>query len=144
MVGRPKVQCFIILSLSPQAMVNVIIDQPDCDFYIKYYQDGCVTLNTGLQVTGSMLYFTDQAPQPWPVNSATSLSETNLEPIKSYQPELLILGTGVKQVFPKMSLFIPLQHDGVGVEVMHNKVACQTFNLLADEGRKVLLALIVT
>ncbi len=124
-------------------MVNVIIDQPDCDFYIKHYQDGQLTLNTGEQIQESMLYFVDQVPQAWPITDIAGLSQLHFQPIIDYQPEVMILGTGERQIFPGMERLLPLQSQGIGVEIMHNIAACQTFNLLADEGRKVLLALIV-
>ena len=59
------------------------------------------------------------------------------------QPELVIIGTGNKQHFPKPELMKALISAKIGFEIMDSQAACRTYNILVGEGRRVLLALIV-
>ena len=61
----------------------------------------------------------------------------------SLEPEIVILGTGERQVFPEPSLFAAVAGRGVGLEVMDNGAACRTYNVLLAEGRRVALAIIL-
>ena len=57
--------------------------------------------------------------------------------------ELIIIGTGKRQRFPKPELLKTLIEAKIGFEVMDSQAACRTYNILVGEGRQVLLALIV-
>ncbi|MEC9375502.1 MAG: Mth938-like domain-containing protein [Pseudomonadota bacterium] len=58
-------------------------------------------------------------------------------------PEIILFGTGKKQRFPSIALITKILHKGIAFEVMDTAVACQTFNVLIGEQRKVAAALIV-
>lgn len=58
-------------------------------------------------------------------------------------PDVLLLGCGARFAFPPAEVLAPLQRRGVPVEVMDSQAACRTYNLLADEGRRVVAAVIV-
>jgi len=72
----------------------------------------------------------------WPSDTA-SLSTTDLDRLLALQPELILLGTGARQTFPKPELLAHVLTRRVGMEVMDNAAAARTFNLLAAEGRNV-------
>lgn len=57
-------------------------------------------------------------------------------------PELVIFGSGAHLKFPHPSALQALMHRGIGVETMDTPAACRTYNILAAEGRRVILALI--
>jgi uncharacterized protein len=59
------------------------------------------------------------------------------------KPELILIGTGNKQRFPKPELLKSLILAKIGFEIMDSQAACRTYNILVGEGRQVLLALIV-
>lgn len=82
------------------------------------------------------------APVPWTVRDAASLTEPDLVPLLELRPELVLLGSGPRQVFPPQRVFAALAGHGIGLEVMDNGAACRTFNLLLQEGRDVVVALI--
>ena len=77
----------------------------------------------------------------WPPTSVEELEEDHLEAIKGLSPELVLMGTGSRQVFPHPRLVFALQREGIGIEVMSTDAACRTYNVLAGEGRKVVAAL---
>lgn len=79
----------------------------------------------------------------WPVANATALDTSHLDTLLAFAPDVVLLGTGERQVFPDPQLFAYLAGRGVGFEVMDNGAACRTYNVLLSEGRKVALALIL-
>lgn len=64
------------------------------------------------------------------------LEEGHLAALLSTDPEMVILGTGNRNVFPPRELTFALARRGVGLEVMDTKAAARTFNVLAGEGRR--------
>ncbi len=52
-------------------------------------------------------------------------------------PELILLGTGNKQLLPDRDLMFAMARRGIGLEVMDTPAAARTFNVLVGEGRSV-------
>jgi uncharacterized protein len=59
------------------------------------------------------------------------------------QPEVVLLGTGVRQQFPPAAFMAGFLRKGIGIEVMDNAAAARTYDLLASEGRRVVAAFIL-
>jgi uncharacterized protein len=78
----------------------------------------------------------------WPVNSAEEITAIHLDPILELEPELVLIGTGARQVFLSPELLMPFYQQAIGVEIMSTQAACRTFNVLVSEGRKVVAALL--
>jgi uncharacterized protein len=57
------------------------------------------------------------------------------------QPEVILLGTGVTQVFLPPAIQVHFFQRNYGFEVMTTDAACRTFNVLVAEGRHVVAAL---
>ncbi len=60
--------------------------------------------------------------------------------IAALNPEVVLLGTGERQVFPPREAIVALLKRRIGVEVMDNAAASRTYNLLASEGRRAVAA----
>ncbi|MEI8400179.1 MAG: MTH938/NDUFAF3 family protein [Alcaligenaceae bacterium] len=58
------------------------------------------------------------------------------------KPEVLLVGTGIKQIMLPHHVVAPLLKIGVGVECMTTQAAARTYNILMAEGRQVIAALI--
>jgi len=71
-----------------------------------------------------------------------ALEMAHFEWLRQQQPEIVLLGTGPRLRFPHPSLTRPLLESRIGLEVMDTGAACRTYNLLAGEGRKVLVAIL--
>jgi uncharacterized protein len=97
----------------------------------------------GRDYTSSLLVLPDRVVPDWPPESIGDLSGRVLGALLEHRPEIVILGTGSRQVFPEPRLFVSLMDLGVGYEVMATDAACRTYNILLAEGRRVLAALIV-
>lgn len=64
------------------------------------------------------------------------LAIAHFEPLLGNEPELLILGTGERTVFPSRELTFAFARRRIGFEVMDTAAAARTFNVLAGEGRR--------
>jgi uncharacterized protein len=63
--------------------------------------------------------------------------------IFSLDPELVLLGTGQRQVFPAASFRSQFLSAGIGLEVMDTGAACRTYNVLVAERRRVVAVLMM-
>ncbi|HTQ01830.1 MAG TPA: Mth938-like domain-containing protein [Casimicrobiaceae bacterium] len=79
----------------------------------------------------------------WARDGFAALTEGDFAALLDHTPEMLLLGTGARQIFPHPRLLAPLSAAHVGVEVMDTRAACRTFNILVAEDRRVAAALIV-
>jgi len=86
----------------------------------------------------------DRLIEDWPAPAtATGLEPVHLEPLLALGPELVVLGTGGRQVFPPAAVMAACLTRGIGIEVMDNAAAARTYNVLAGEGRRVVVALML-
>jgi uncharacterized protein len=106
------------------------------------YDDHGVEINA-VRFHRSLIVLPEIAPMDWPVTAFDHLSTAHFAQIESQQPDVVILGTGMRQRFVHPSLIASLTARRIGVESMDNKAACRTYNILTAEGRKVALALII-
>ena len=106
------------------------------------YGEGYVEVNRARH-SSSLVVAADRLVTDWPVNSIEALGADHLAAIAELKPEVVLLGTGAKFVFPEPRRLEPLRKVGIGVEVMDTAAACRTYNILLSEGRNVVAALIV-
>lgn len=64
------------------------------------------------------------------------LAISHFEALLEDEPELLLLGTGDRVVFPPRELTFAFARRRIGLEVMDTAAAARTFNVLAGEGRR--------
>jgi len=57
--------------------------------------------------------------------------------------EVLLIGTGAKQVFPGMDIRKFFANKRCPVEYMDSQAACRTYNILIGEGRHVIAAILL-
>ena len=109
---------------------------------ITGYGDGYVEINQ-TPYAHAVLLSSDGAISAWPVESFDSLEASDFDQMVELKPELILIGTGSRQRFPKPELLKSLISAKIGFEIMDSQAACRTYNILVGEGRQVLLALIV-
>jgi uncharacterized protein len=73
----------------------------------------------------------------WPGTSIAALTAADFDPVFATKPEIVLLGTGTSNVFPPRELTFAFARKGVGLEVMDTAAAARTFNVLANESRRV-------
>ena len=109
---------------------------------ITGYGDGYVEINK-TPYTHAVILSSDGAISEWPAQSFDGLEAAHFAQMVNLKPELILIGTGSKQRFPKPELLKSLISAKIGFEIMDSQAACRTYNILVGEGRQVLLALIV-
>jgi uncharacterized protein len=109
---------------------------------ITGYGDGYVEINQN-PYAHAVLLSSDGAISEWPVKSFEDLEVSHFAQMVDLKPELILIGTGSRQRFPKPELLKALIEAKIGFEIMDSQAACRTYNILVGEGRQVLLALIV-
>jgi uncharacterized protein len=73
----------------------------------------------------------------WPDVAVHDLAVADFDGVLSRCPEVVLLGTGAANIFPPRELTFAFARKGIGLEVMDSAAAARTFNVLANEGRKV-------
>ena len=117
-------------------------DRPDYSYVLRA-ADGASALVNERTLARSFVIAPDELVEDWAVSDASALTAADLAPVLALQPEVVVLGTGQRQVFPPASVMGACLSRGIGIEVMANQAAARTFHVLAGEGRKVVAALIL-
>ena len=81
--------------------------------------------------------------QAWPCKDFAGLESAHFEQLLAHAPELVIFGSGVRLRFPRPEWLQDLMARRIGVETMDTAAACRTYNILAGEGRNVIVALLL-
>lgn len=85
----------------------------------------------------------NETPIPWDVASVQALTEAHMAPLLALMPQVILLGTGARLVFPDQAVRAACLTRHIGLEAMDNHAAARTFNVLLDEGRDVVVAFIL-
>ncbi len=109
---------------------------------ITGYGDGYVEINK-TPYAHAVVLSSDGAISEWSAQSFDNLEAHHFSQLVDLKPELILIGTGKRQRFPKPELLKALISAKIGFEIMDSQAACRTYNILVGEGRQVLLALIV-
>jgi len=80
---------------------------------------------------------------PWEPGAFEQLQAAHFERIAALKPEVVIFGSGPRIRFAPPALMRVLIEQRVGVETMDTAAACRTYNVLVNEGRSVLAALLL-
>ena len=79
----------------------------------------------------------------WSLEDINKIVMNDIDDILKFNPEILIIGTGVHPILPKKEIITQLHNNNIGVEFMSTDAACKTFNVLLHEDRNVIAGLVV-
>jgi len=111
-------------------------------YMVTSYAPDHVAVN-GVRYSASLILRPEALLPSWAVADAAQLRVEDLEWVRERPPEILLLGTGSRQVFPARAVWRELRMEPWGIEIMDTAAACRTYNLIVAEGRTVAAALIV-
>ena len=117
-------------------------DSQDDGYVITAYDDNSVSIN-GKSFTQSLVVASTRLHENWNIADIKLLSSSHIEEILSFQPELVIIGTGNRLFFPEIEIYSGIIKHGIGVDFMDTGAACRTYNILVSEGRDVVAGLIL-
>jgi len=111
---------------------------------INAYGEGWIEVN-GQRFDHSLIVSSlpGAAPNAWEIGRFEGLKSEHFETLALSGAELVIFGSGQRLRFPQPAWLRPLIERGIGVETMDTPAACRTYNILASEGRKVVVALLL-
>lgn len=112
------------------------------NYHIRAYDSESITINETLY-TSSIIISPYQLITNWKPKSLEDLQPEYFQIVLSLKPEVVILGTGKKLIFPDKEKLIPLLKKRIGIESMDTGAACRTYTVLMSEGRKIVAALII-
>jgi len=130
---------------------------------VTAYGAGFIEIN-GAAYRHSVRFGPEGPIESWPISEAAQLTLAALQEIAGVEAaaadpmaflddtppqntsgtEVVLIGTGDRQVMLSRDLTAPLQRLGIGVEAMSTQAAARTYNILMAEGRRVVAALIPT
>ena len=117
-------------------------DSPTAFNTVTAYGSGFIEINK-VRHSRPVLVMPEQPVESWDVESFDALTPEDFSRLRERAPELVLLGTGERQRFPRPHLTRPLSDAHIGCEAMDSRAACRTYNILMGEGRKVLAALLL-
>ena len=111
---------------------------------INAYGPGWIEVN-GQRFTSSLIVssLAGSSPLVWEVARFENLKSQDFEVLATSGAELVLFGSGQRLRFPQPAWFASLIQQGIGMETMDTPAACRTYNILASEGRKVVVALLL-
>ena len=85
----------------------------------------------------------DRIMTDWNPSPIASLSIDDFAPALELKPDVILFGTGDQQQFPDLRVMTEIMRSGIAIEVMATPAACRTFNVLINERRAAVAALLV-
>jgi uncharacterized protein len=117
-------------------------DSTSASNLVRAYGSGELRVNDNVYRT--TIIVSASAVQAAPdIRSMEDLAGLDPSRILSQGPELVLLGTGPRQIFPAASFRAQFLSAGIGFEVMDTGAACRTFNVLVAEQRPVVALLML-
>ncbi len=109
---------------------------------ITGYGPGWVSVQAE-KITHSVVLTSGGQRIAWNCASFEDLDASHFALLADLPAELIIFGSGQRLRFPPPTWLRPLMARRIGVETMDTQAACRTYNILAQEGREVVAALLL-
>ena len=118
------------------------LESPDHRYVLRSV-DGRSALVNDRRLASSFAVSTETLIENWPVTDAGALTPEQLQPLLALGPDVIVIGSGDRQVFAPAATQAACLQAGVGFEVMANAAAARTFVVLAGEGRRVVAGFVL-
>jgi uncharacterized protein len=118
------------------------LEHPDHEFFLRGADGDSVRVNER-HITSSFVLAPNTLIEGWPVRDVKAMTPHDLDPILALEPEVILLGSGATQAFAPAAVLAHCLRRGVGLETMTNAAAARTYNVLASEDRRVVVAFVL-
>jgi uncharacterized protein len=112
------------------------------DHSIQAYNEKEIRVSS-IDYQHSLILSREKIISDWPIEGILELNEDLLKPLLDCQPKIILIGHNQVGQFPPMEIRARLAKAGIGLETMSIGAACRTFNVLLNEGREVVLGVIL-
>jgi uncharacterized protein len=109
---------------------------------IQGYGPGWVGVQ-GEKIAHSVILGSQGQRVNWQCTQFEDLTAEHFAQLAEFDAELVIFGSGKRIRFPQAAWLQPLMVKRIGLETMDTGAACRTYNILAGEGRRVVVALVL-
>jgi uncharacterized protein len=109
---------------------------------ISGYGPGWVGVD-GEKITHSVILSSSGERIAWGLERFEDLDAGHFAQLAEVEAEVIIFGSGSRIRFPQAAWLKPLIARRIGIETMDTAAACRTYNILAQEGRSVAVALLL-
>jgi uncharacterized protein len=109
---------------------------------IDGYELGRISIRGTIYVEG-LIVSAERVITGWGPEHARDLGPEHVAALTELNPQVILIGTGSRQVLPEPAVYAPALMLGIGVEIMDTGAACRTYNILLAEGRKVAAGLMM-
>jgi uncharacterized protein len=117
-------------------------DPSSAPHLIRAYGSGELRINDDIH-RGTVILSASTVVSVPEIRGISDLAAFDGSRILALDPELVLLGTGARQIFPAASFRAQFLSAGIGFEAMDTGAACRTFNVLVAEQRRVVALLMV-
>jgi uncharacterized protein len=117
-------------------------DSSSADNLIRAYGAGELRINDAIY-RGTVIVSASVVLREPAIREVSDLKDLDAARILALGPEIFLLGTGQRQIFPSASFRTQYLSAGIGLEVMDTGAACRTFNVLVTEQRRIVALLMV-
>ncbi len=115
---------------------------PDGANLVRRYGAGFVVIGEE-EIRSSCIVGASSLIRDWPPRSVAELARGHLDVLFEFAPEVVVLSTGARQIFPRAALRAEFASRRIGLEVMEIGAACRTYHVLISEERKALAAILL-
>ncbi len=109
---------------------------------VQGYASDRITINQH-DYRASLVVTSERIIPDWGPTHIDQLDQAAIATLLADRPQVIIIGTGVRQQLPAPRAYAELMSHGVGIEIMDTGAACRTFNILVGEGRRVAAGLML-
>ena len=109
---------------------------------ITHYDVDTLRINAESHSTSMLVPWVGLA-RAWDPRRVEDLTPAHFDALLEYEPEVVIFGSGAKLKFVSPALYRSLIERRIGVETMDSGAACRTYTVLANEGRRVVAAILL-
>lgn len=132
-------------SLGYYSIMKFAEDHNQARYKITAYDANSIGIN-GKTIEDSLILSPMEILLDWQPKNYIDLEVKHLDDLyqlDAENAEVIILGTGQKQIFPDKSILQYLTQKKIGFEIMDTQAACRTFNIIMAEGRTVVAGLFI-
>lgn len=122
--------------------MHLNLHRPDTTYFVRRCAPHAITV-VDREIASSFVLSADRMVEDWPVSDVATIGPDAIEAVLALSPEVVLLGSGARLRFPPQPVLAGFLTRGVGIEVMDNAAAARTFNVLAQEGRRVVAAFVL-